>query len=147
MELFKYRIVKEKSEVYFDGRKSLTNPDLIHEILEDYYNQNFDMDKEHFSVMMLDTKNKIIGVSLVSIGTLNQALVHPREVFRPAVMAAANSVILCHNHPSGSVKPSEEDISITSRLIEAGRYIGINVLDHIILGDTNYLSFKKERYM
>lgn len=143
MRLYNYKIMREKTEVYYDGRKSLDNPEAVAEVLREYYEDNFEMEKEHFVIAMLNTKNKIIGVNLVSIGTLNQALVHPREVFRPAVMAAANAIILCHNHPSGNTDPSREDMLITDRLLEAGKYLGIEVLDHIILGEDDYLSFRR----
>lgn len=126
---------------------SLTSPETVAEVLRDYYEDNFDMDKEHFAVALLNTKNKIIGVNLVSMGTLNQAPAHPREVFRPAVIAAANSIILCHNHPSGSSVPSDEDILLTRRLSEAGQLLGIKVLDHIILGENNYTSLKRDNHM
>lgn len=147
MRLYNYKIVREKTEVYYDGRKSLTSPYSIYEVLKEYYEQNFDMDKEHFSIIMLDTKNKVIGVNLVSMGTLNQTLTHPREIFRPAIMAAANSIFLCHNHPSGNSTPSVEDVSITKRLTEAGQLLGIQVLDHIILGNDNFTSLRQENYM
>lgn len=143
MRLYNYRIVREKTETYFDGR-CLTNPELVSEVLKSYYEENFDLDKEHFSVVMVDSKNKILGVNLISMGTLNQSLVHPREVFRPAVMASANAIFLCHNHPSGDTTPSPEDTSITKRLAEAGDLLGIKVLDHIILGDNTYLSFREK---
>lgn len=144
MKLYNYKVVREKTEVYYDGRKSLNKPSDAARIFREYYEKNFEMDKEHFSVIMVDTKNKIIGINLVSIGTINQSLVHPREVFRPAVIASANSIFICHNHPSGNLSPSSEDIAITMRLKEAGKMLGIKVLDHIILGDDNYKSLLED---
>lgn len=140
MKLYNYKIVREKSETYYDGRKSLNNPDDAAKLFKEYYEENFDMDKEHFSVIMVDTKNKMIGINLVSMGTINQTITHPREVFRPAVMASANSIFLCHNHPSGDPTPSKEDINTTKRLKEAGKILGIELLDHIILGDNRHES-------
>lgn len=140
MKLYNYKIIREKSETYYDGRKSLDNPDDAAKLFKEYYEENFDMDKEHFSVIMVDTKNKMIGINLVSMGTVNQTITHPREVFRPAVMASANSVFLCHNHPSGDPTPSREDINTTKRLKEAGKILGIEILDHIILGDNRHVS-------
>lgn len=99
--------------------------------------------KEIFKVVLLNTKNEIISDIDVSIGTLNSSLVHPREVFREAIKRSANKVILLHNHPSGSVEPSKEDKNITFRLIKCGELIGIEVIDHIIIGDRLYFSFKE----
>lgn len=100
--------------------------------------------REHFRTINLDTKNKIVGVDEISIGNLNSSIVHPREVFNVAIKRSANSIILLHNHPSGDPTPSKEDVNITRRLIEAGRIIGIRVLDHIIIGEDKYISFKEE---
>lgn len=100
--------------------------------------------KEHFRVIFLNTKNYVIQIKDVSIGSLNSSIVHPREVFLEAIKLSSASIILCHNHPSGDTTPSQEDINITKRLIEAGKIIGIEVLDHIIIGDVNYLSFKEK---
>ncbi|MBW4827277.1 MAG: DNA repair protein RadC [Clostridiaceae bacterium] len=99
--------------------------------------------KEHFRIAILDTKNHIITIEEISIGNLNSSIVHPREVFNIAIKRTANSIILIHNHPSGDPTPSREDINITNRLIEAGDIIGIKVLDHIIVGDKKYLSFRE----
>lgn len=100
--------------------------------------------KEYFKIILLDTKNKVIDINTISIGSLNSSIVHPREVFLEAVKKSSASMILIHNHPSGEVQPSREDINITQRLIKAGEIMGIKVLDHIIIGDGNYLSFKEE---
>lgn len=99
-----------------------------------------DYKKEHFYILALNTKNFV--VSEISIGTLNASLVHPREVFIEAIKARANSIILVHNHPSGDLTPSEDDIKITKELIEGGKILGIEVLDHIIITENSYLSFK-----
>ena len=100
--------------------------------------------KEHFKIAILDTKNQIISIENISIGNLNASIVHPREVFNIAIKRSANSIILVHNHPSGDPTPSTEDINITHRLIDAGNIIGIKVLDHIIIGDNKYISFKQK---
>ncbi len=102
------------------------------------------LQKEHFRVVLLDTKNQIIATEEISIGTLNASIVHPRDVFRAAIKRNANSIILIHNHPSGDPTPSREDINISHRLLEAGNLIGIKVLDHIIIGDNKYVSFKEK---
>ncbi len=99
--------------------------------------------KEVFKVVLLNTKNEIITDIDVSVGTLNSSLVHPREVFREAIKRSTNKIILMHNHPSGNIEPSKEDKNITNRLIKCGDIIGIEVIDHIIIGDGVYFSFKE----
>jgi len=103
-----------------------------------------DRRKEHFIILLLDGKNRIVREEQVSEGSLNQSIVHPREVFKPAVKESAAAVILVHNHPSGDPTPSREDREITRRLKEGGDLLGIRVLDHIIIGDGSYLSFVEQ---
>jgi DNA repair protein RadC len=98
--------------------------------------------KEHFVVLCLDTRNRLITRKLVSVGSLDTSIVHPREAFREAVSSCAASVIFAHNHPSGDPEPSKEDIELTKRLAKAGEIIGIDVLDHIIVCDKSYVSLK-----
>jgi len=98
--------------------------------------------KEHFLVLCLDTRNRLINCRQVSIGSLDTSIVHPREVFKEAVSSSSASVIFVHNHPSGDPEPSKEDVELTKRLAKAGEIIGIDVLDHIIICDKNYLSLK-----
>ncbi len=102
-----------------------------------------DKAKEHFKLILLNPRNKIIGISTISIGTLNASLVHPREVFKDAIVHSAASVVLAHNHPSGDPEPSEDDIKMTKKLVESGEILGIEVLDHIIIGKNNFCSFKE----
>jgi DNA repair protein RadC len=102
-----------------------------------------DKAKEHFKLILLDTRNKIIGISTISIGTLNASLVHPREIFKEAIIHNSASVVLAHNHPSGDPEPSDEDLTITKRLVDSGKILGIEVIDHIIIGKTNFSSFKE----
>ena len=102
------------------------------------------MKKEVFKIVLLNTKNEIIRDVDISIGSLNSSIVHPREVFVEAIKKSANSIILLHNHPSGNPTPSEEDVRITERLICSGEIIGIEVLDHIIIGDGEYYSLKEK---
>lgn len=108
-----------------------------------YVDKLQDKKKEHFFALYLDTKNQIIEEKLVSKGILNASLIHPREVFNPAIRASSNSVILVHNHPSGNYAPSKEDKEVTKLLDNAGNLLGINVLDHIIIGKDGYYSFKE----
>jgi len=100
--------------------------------------------KEHFLVLCLDTRNRLINRKLVSMGSLDTSIVHPREVFKEAVSSCAASVIFAHNHPSGDPEPSKEDVELTKRLAKAGEIIGIDVLDHIIVCDKGYVSLKAE---
>src|SRR5262245_30496797 len=93
-----------------------------------------DTDREHFLVAMLDQKNKVIGIHTVSMGSLTASVVHPRECFKPAILSNAAAIICGHNHPSGDPHPSLEDRTITTRLVEGGKLLGIMVLDHIIIG-------------
>src|SRR3712207_6677631 len=97
------------------------------------------LDRENFVAVLLNTKNEVIGTPLISVGTLSSALVHPREVFKPAIRA---SVVLAHNHPSGRAEASREDREVTKRLVEAADILGIEVLDHVIVGD-GYYSMKE----
>jgi len=98
--------------------------------------------KEHFLVLCLDTRNRLINSRLVSMGSLDTSIVHPREVFKEAVSSCAASVIFAHNHPSGDPEPSKEDIELTKRLARAGEIVGIDVLDHIVVCDEGFISLK-----
>jgi len=100
--------------------------------------------KEYFLALLLDTRNQLIKVAEISVGSLDSSIVHPREVFKEAISASAASVIFVHNHPSGDPTASEDDIKLTKRLTEVGEIVGIDVLDHIIIGDKTYLSLKRE---
>jgi DNA repair protein RadC len=112
-------------------------------VMEDMRN----LDREHFRVILLDSKNSVLGVETVSIGTVNASLVHPREVLKPALEKSATCIILVHNHPTGNVSPSREDILLTRRFEKCGRIIGIEVVDHIIVGDGRYTSMKEGGYL
>ena len=98
--------------------------------------------REHFVVVLLNARHEAIGIETVSIGSLNASIVHPREVFRPAIIQSAASVVLAHNHPSGDPEPSEEDLTITKRLVEVGELVGIGVLDHVIVAARGVVSFR-----
>jgi DNA repair protein RadC len=98
--------------------------------------------KEHFYILCLDTRNRVCSKKQVSVGNLDSSIVHPREVFKDAISSLAASVIFVHNHPSGDLEPSSEDVNLTKRLVDAGELLGIPVLDHIIVGDRGYTSLK-----
>ncbi len=102
-------------------------------------------DKEQFMILYLDSRSRIIKDEVISIGTLNASIIHPREVFKSVIKESANSIILLHNHPSGDPSPSREDNKITERLFEAGELLNIKVIDHVIIGNENYWSFKENQ--
>jgi len=103
------------------------------------------LDKEHFIVLLLDSKNKLIKEELISIGTLNASLIHPREIFKPAIKESANSIILVHNHPSGDCTPSKNDEKITELLKQTSTTINIPIIDHIIISKNSYYSFQEKK--
>ncbi|RPF49482.1 DNA repair protein RadC [Thermodesulfitimonas autotrophica] len=103
------------------------------------------LDREEFRVILLDTRNRVIQVETVAVGTLNSSRVEPREVFKSAVRSSAATIILVHNHPSGDPTPSRDDVALTKRLIQAGELLGIEVLDHVVIGDGKFVSLKAER--
>ena len=104
-----------------------------------------DLKKEHFVALYINARNKLIHRDLVSVGTLNANLVHPREVFEPAIARASAQVIVAHNHPSGDPEPSEDDLIITKKLVDGGKLLDIELIDHIIITKTGYLSFKDKK--
>ena len=100
------------------------------------------LDREHFRALLLNAKNQVLYADRIAVGTLSQSSVHPRELFKNAIKRSAAAVILVHNHPSGDPTPSKEDLDVTRRLAQAGEIIGINVLDHVVIGDNNFVSLK-----
>ena len=106
-----------------------------------------DHKKEHFVIFFLDSRNQEIKREIVSVGSLNTSLVHPREVFEPAVRYLAAQVIIAHNHPAGDPKPSEDDLELTKRLVEAGKMMGIEIMDHVIVSKNSHFSFKEEKLL
>jgi DNA repair protein RadC len=130
---------KRLGRVRNPGRPVISSPADVDGLLR---GRIANLDRENFVVVLLNTKNEVLGFPTVSVGTLSASLVHPREVFKPAIRASAAGVVLAHNHPSGRVGPSREDREVTGRLKEASEIIGIDVLDHVILGD-GYFSMKE----
>jgi DNA repair protein RadC len=117
------------------GRPVVSSPADVDRLLR---GRIANLDRENFVAVLLNTKNEVIESPLISVGTLSSSLVHPREVFKPAVRASAASVVLAHNHPSGNVEPSREDREVTRRLVGAAEILGIEVLDHVIVGDGHF---------
>ena len=140
----KIKLVKEKTAVYYDGRKKIDCPEVLYAVGKQILNDYIEEDREALAVILLDTINKPIGNYVVSTGTLNQSLVHPREVFKKAIVASANKIMLLHNHPSGDTNPSREDILVTKRLAEVGEVVGIEVLDHLIVSSDDFYSFREK---
>lgn len=124
----------------FQERPQIRSPEDVYNLL--YANLLFEK-REHFIAVLLDTKNRVLRTETISIGTLDSSLVHPREVYRVAIREGAACWIAVHNHPSGDPTPSPEDIAITQHLREAGALLGIELLDHVILGDGRYTSFRE----
>ena len=118
-------------------------PESVYELTRDIRSMN----REHFVGFYLNSRNQVLRREIISIGSLNASIVHPREVFQPAIAVSAASLILAHNHPSGDPTPSEEDLAITRRLVEAGRILGIDVLDHVVVAKDAYASFKERKLL
>lgn len=123
-----------------DKKPEILAPEDIWKLCGDFRGSK----KEHFAVFYLDTMNTLIERQIISIGTLNASLVHPREVFEPAVSLHAAGIIAVHNHPSGNIEPSQDDLAITKRLTDAGKILGIILTDHIILTANDFISFKNK---
>ncbi|NPV27206.1 MAG: DNA repair protein RadC [Firmicutes bacterium] len=102
------------------------------------------LDREHFRTIALNSKNQVVGIDTISIGSLNSSLVHPRELFRTVISRSAAAIVLVHNHPSGDPSPSREDLEVTRRIVEVGKLLGVEVLDHIIIGDGCFISLKEK---
>ena len=137
------RLVKESSSLYDYDEKKLTNPQAVADLL----NEIFDMENlcdEHFVMLALSSKLRVVGAFDIHTGTLNSSAVSIRSIFSRAILCNANSIIVAHNHPSGIVKPSHEDISITRRIKEASEILDIKLQDHIIIGEDDYYSFENE---
>ena len=117
----------------------ITPKDVVAQLTDLRHNK-----KEHFIALYLNARNQLVHKETISMGTLNANLVHPREVFEPALKHSAAQIIAAHNHPSGDSKPSEDDLEITKRLVEAGKMMGVELLDHVIIATNNHFSFKEE---
>lgn len=136
------KMVKESSFLY--QTRTISSPNDAYEMIRE---QLEGLDREQFMIACLNTKNEPTNISVVSVGTLNKAIVHPREVFKTAILSNAASIMAFHNHPSGETTPSQQDIQLTNRLYEAGELIGIKLLDHLIIGDGTFTSLKEKGYL
>ena len=145
ISIYELRLVKEGKEQY-NVDEQITNPETAVKII----NKIFDLEnkaEEEMVMMTLDTKNKATGLFRISKGTINASMVHPREIFKRAMLHNANSIMLFHNHPSGDLDPSQEDINTTNRLADSGTLLGIKLLDHIIISREGHLSFKGKKLL
>lgn len=146
INVYSVELIRESAKVY-DLEKTINSPDMAFEIVDTVLSLSTKT-KEHLVMASLNTKNQVVGLHTIHIGSVNSSIVHPREVFQQAILNNATSIMVFHNHPSGDVSPSNEDIQITKRLAEAGRIIGIELLDHIIIGSNkSYASLKEKGYL
>ena len=136
------KMVKESSFLY--QTRQILSPNDAYEMIKEKLEG---LDREQFIIACLNTKNEPTNISVVSVGTLNKAIVHPREVFKTAILSNAASIMAFHNHPSGDTVPSQQDIQLTNRLYEAGELLGIKLLDHLIIGDGTFTSLKEKGYL
>lgn len=138
IDIVRCKMVKESSVKY--EKRVIASPFDGYMIVKDFLE---DLDREQLMLLCLNTKNEPTNLSVISIGTLNSSLMHPREVFKIAILSNASKIMLAHNHPSGTSNPSLEDRLMTERIKDCGEMMGIELLDHIIVGDNTYYSFKE----
>lgn len=136
--------MSELGKRYNSSKNPIKKISCAKDVFEIFHERLKDEKQENFYILMLNNKNYIIGEKLITRGILDASIIHPREVFKPAIKNSASKIILIHNHPSGDPFPSEEDVKITKKIKEASEFIDIEVVDHIILGQTDYYSFKQK---
>lgn len=146
LSIYNVKLVKEKGALYELENKKIGSPEDSYNMLKEVFNPG-ELAEEVLLMISLNTKNRVTGLFEVSRGTLSASLVHPREVFKRAILNNASSIIIAHNHPSGDLKPSREDIELTRKLMDAGRILGISLLDHIIIGDDDYYSLMSNEFL
>ena len=132
--------IKCRSDIKVSNCKTVS--EVFYDVLKN--EDEVDQSKEHFWAMGLNIRNRVLYLELVSLGSLSESVVHPREVYKSAILKNAYSIIFCHNHPSGESRPSAEDITLTQVLTRGGKILGFKILDHIILGENNIFSFAEE---
>lgn len=137
VDIVQVKLVREKTMLYENRR--IRSPQDAYNLIKEFLG---DVDREHFIVLCMDTKNQPTCIQTVHIGNLDASIVHPREVLKSAILSNSASCIVAHNHPSNDTTPSPEDIEVTKRLVEAGHIIGIQILDHLILGYNKFSSLK-----
>lgn len=145
INVYTVELVRESAKVY-DLDKVINSPSNAVDVIESVLSLSTKT-KEHLVMMSLNTKNEVVGVHTIHIGSVNASVVHPREVFQQAILNNATSIMMFHNHPSGNSQPSQEDIHVTRRFVEAGKILGIGLLDHIVIGCGEYTSLKEKGYL
>ena len=141
--MFELKVIRERKEGYGLCQQFRSSQQIYMAFRERFIRA----DREEFVVLLLDAKNKLLGFHVVSVGSLTSSVVHPREVYKVAILGNAAAIILLHNHPSGDPTPSAEDLHITNRLRQVGDVLGIRVLDHVVIGDGRYVSFVDDGYL
>lgn len=144
INLLTVKQVRESAKLY-DVSNNVQTPQEARDVIESVLHLQ-DAAEEHFGILSLNTKNRVTGIHVLSVGSLNASIVHPREVFKAAILNNAASLICFHNHPSGDPTASPQDIELTRRLVNAGDLLGIEVLDHIIIGDGLFASMKQSGF-
>lgn len=139
--IVEYRIQLKKISKHFEDNDIIHTSNDVVKIMNRFY--DFD-DREKLYVMLMDSRKKVIGINLVSVGTVDKVMMHPREIFKPAILLGASSFIMIHNHPSGDVRPSKEDIKLTDTIINCGNMLDIPLIDHIIFSEEKYYSIYDE---
>lgn len=139
LSIYNVKLVKEKGARYDLSTKKITCVQNANDIIKEVFFLH-ELAEESLVLLTVNTKHEVTGLFEVSRGSLNQSVVHPREIFKRAILNNASSIIIAHNHPSGDTTPSQEDLNVTKRIAEAGKLMGIELLDHLIIGDDNYYS-------
>lgn len=142
VDIVSLRLVKETSLLYKD--RAIRSPEDGYNLFKQFLGE---LDREYFVVMCLDVKNQPTAINVCHIGSLDASIVHPREIMKIAILSNSASILICHNHPYGNPVESPEDIEVTKRLAEAGSIIGIELLDHLVIGDGSYVSLKDKGYI
>lgn len=142
VDIVSLRMVKETSLLYKD--RSIRSPQDGYKLFKQFLGE---LDREYFVVMCLDVKNQPTAINVCHIGSLNASIVHPREVMKTAILSNSCSILVSHNHPSGRPEPSREDIDVTKRLAEAANILGIELMDHLIIGEDTFVSLKEKGYV
>lgn len=145
---FRFVIREEPIPAEYGPRQDMDSPEKIHEFFRDVVrtDDNFERNKEHLVLLLVDTRLKLMGYHILSVGTLTEAAAHPREILRPVIMSAAYGFILAHNHPAGDPSPSIQDERFTRRLIECADLMLVRFLDHIVVGDRNLIPCGRQSY-
>lgn len=144
INVYSVELVRESTKIY-DVSRQIKCPEDAYHMIEEIFHLSAKT-KEHFGMLSLNVKNQVIGAHLLHVGTLNASIVHPRDVFQQALLNNAASLMIFHNHPSNNTTPSPEDIEVTKRLQEAGVIMGIELLDHLIVGEHTFTSLKERGY-